>query len=250
MSYRAAPLPQRVARFQNASPNVGHLESLVDKVLKESAYIQTDVGIKLECRTFDLWPLVESVIEDVNPLASTAGTKLINKIPEDLTVYADASLLRRIFQNLLANAITHARGKVVIGAREGETARLSAGSAITAREFPRIVSGTSSKSLRRIAEEGGTAGPRHRQSVHRSAGRKSRRLLSGGRGNSVPPGISLWLKRVLAPFLGNQNYRPCHESTTIKSPRRLSTSSPRLPSIWKLTSIPSCVLCSRSGFPD
>jgi two-component system, OmpR family, phosphate regulon sensor histidine kinase PhoR len=107
--------------FKTLRRNVGHLESLVDKVLKESAHIQTDVGIKLERRMFDLWPLVESVIEDVNPLASTAGTKLINKIPEDLTVYADASLLRRIFQNLLTNAITHApRGEVIIGAREGE----------------------------------------------------------------------------------------------------------------------------------
>ena len=120
LSSRSAS-PNVLPVFKTLRRNVGHLESLVDKVLKESAHIQTDVGIKLECRTFDLWPLVESVIEDVNPLASTAGTKLINKIPEDLTVYADASLLRRIFQNLLANAITHApRGEVVIGAREGE----------------------------------------------------------------------------------------------------------------------------------
>lgn len=101
--------------------NVHHLESLVDKVLKESAHVQTEAGVKLELRTFDLWPLVETVIQDVNPVASTAGTKLLNKIPEELTVYADASLLRRIFQNLLANAITYApRGEVVVGAREAD----------------------------------------------------------------------------------------------------------------------------------
>jgi two-component system, OmpR family, phosphate regulon sensor histidine kinase PhoR len=101
--------------------NVLHLESLVDKVLKESAHVQSQAGIKLELRTFDLWPLVESVIHDVNPVASTSGTKILNRIPEELTIYADVSLLRRIFQNLLANAISYApRGEVVIGAREND----------------------------------------------------------------------------------------------------------------------------------
>ncbi len=101
--------------------NVRHLESLVEKVLKESAHVQKNGGVNLELRTFDLWPLVESVIQDMNPVASTAGTKLLNAIPEELTIHADASLLRRIFQNLLANAITYApRGQVVIGAREDD----------------------------------------------------------------------------------------------------------------------------------
>ena len=99
--------------------NVGHLESLIDKVLKESAHVQTEAGIKLELRGFDLWPLVESAIQDVNPVADTAGTKLVNRIPEELTIYADAGLLRRVFQNLLANAITYApRGEVVVSAQE------------------------------------------------------------------------------------------------------------------------------------
>jgi two-component system phosphate regulon sensor histidine kinase PhoR len=101
--------------------NVSHLESLIDEVLKESAHVHVETGVKLELRAFDLWPLVESVIQDMNPVAGTAGTKLLNKVPEELTIYADASLLRRIFQNLLANAITYApRGEVVVGAREAD----------------------------------------------------------------------------------------------------------------------------------
>src|SRR5262249_3192346 len=72
-----------------------------------------------ECREFDLWPLVEALIHDLRPVAGTASTQLINQIPEELTVYADASLLRRVFQNLVANAIEYTpRGDVVIGARE------------------------------------------------------------------------------------------------------------------------------------
>jgi len=42
---------------------------------------------------------------------------MINLIPEDFVVYADASLVRRVFQNLIANAISYTpRGEVVIGA--------------------------------------------------------------------------------------------------------------------------------------
>lgn len=98
--------------------NVQHLEGLVDKVLKENVNIETESGVKLERREFDLWPLVEALIHDLHPVAGTASTKLSNQIPGDLSVYADASLLRRVFQNLVANAIRHTpRGEVVITAQ-------------------------------------------------------------------------------------------------------------------------------------
>jgi len=104
--------------------NVTHLEVLVDKVLKESAHVRTATGVELQRREFDLWPLVESLIRDLHPVAETSGTQLLNEVPEDLGAYADASLLRRVFQNLAANAIRHSpRGEVVIGAREIESGR-------------------------------------------------------------------------------------------------------------------------------
>jgi signal transduction histidine kinase len=116
-------LPQRGAEtaqmLKSLRRSVQQLEALVGKVLEENTHLETEVGIKLERREFDLWPLVEALIHDLHPVAGTASTQLVNNVPDDLVVYADASLLRRIFQNLIANAIKYTpRGEVTIGARE------------------------------------------------------------------------------------------------------------------------------------
>jgi two-component system, OmpR family, phosphate regulon sensor histidine kinase PhoR len=97
--------------------NVQHLEKLVDKVLEENTNLQTEIGIKLQRREVDLWPLVEALTHDLHPVAGTSSTQLINNVPDDLVVYADASLLRRVFQNLISNAIKYTpRGEIIIGA--------------------------------------------------------------------------------------------------------------------------------------
>ena len=99
--------------------NVQHLQRLVEKIIEENMHLRTETGVKLERREFDLWPLVESLIHDLRPVAGTGSTKLINKVPHRLVVYADASLLRRVFQNLIGNAIKYTpRGKVLIKAEE------------------------------------------------------------------------------------------------------------------------------------
>lgn len=102
--------------------NVQHLQTLVENVLKESDHINTEGGVKLERRDVYLWPLVQGLIHDLHPVAGTASVTLINEIPEDLCAYADASALKRVFQNLVANAIRYTpRGEIVIGARDTGT---------------------------------------------------------------------------------------------------------------------------------
>jgi two-component system, OmpR family, phosphate regulon sensor histidine kinase PhoR len=113
-------------KFKTLNRNVQHLQDLIGKVLMENTNLETEGGVKLERRRFDLWPLVEALVDDLHPVAGTGSTRLINAIPDDFTVYADAGLLRRVFQNLIANAISYTpHGEVVIGASatgEGATA--------------------------------------------------------------------------------------------------------------------------------
>lgn len=105
--------------------NVHQLEALVAKVMEENSSLETEVGAKLERRRFELWSLVEALIHDLHPVAGTDSTALVNAVPGELVVFADAAMLARVIQNLIANAIAYTpRGEVIIGAdyREGEGA--------------------------------------------------------------------------------------------------------------------------------
>ena len=116
------PNADAVKMLKTLLRNVQRIDRLVDKVLEENTNLLTETGIRVERRTFDLWPLVAALIYDLHPVAGTGSTQLTNNVPNDLVVYADASLLRRILQNLIANAITYTpHGEVTIGAREADT---------------------------------------------------------------------------------------------------------------------------------
>jgi two-component system, OmpR family, phosphate regulon sensor histidine kinase PhoR len=110
--------PQATPMFKALKRNVRHLEALVGKIIEENTSQETEVGVKLQRREFDLWPLVEGLIHDLHPVAEKSTTRLTNTVPEDFIAYADASLIGRVLQNLIANAISYTpRGEVIIGAR-------------------------------------------------------------------------------------------------------------------------------------
>ncbi|MEP7262719.1 MAG: HAMP domain-containing sensor histidine kinase, partial [Usitatibacter sp.] len=99
--------------------NAKQLDGLVSHVLKENTQLLTELGVQLERRTFDLWPVVEQLSQDLHPIAAKGSTRLVNQVPDELQVHADAGLLRRILQNLVTNAMEYAPGgEVTIGARE------------------------------------------------------------------------------------------------------------------------------------
>ena len=99
--------------------NAQHLAQLVNNVLKENcAQDFVPTRVQLQRRTIDLWPVVEAVINDLKPIAETAGTELVNDVSPNLQLDADAELLSRVFQNLITNAIRYTtRGTVTIEAR-------------------------------------------------------------------------------------------------------------------------------------
>jgi signal transduction histidine kinase len=104
--------------FETLRRNVGRLGALVKAVVREDARVNADEELVLRRREFDLWPLVQGLVYDIRPLAAPEGVKLVNAVPEDLTVYADAPALSQVFQNLLSNAIRYAHGgTVTAGAR-------------------------------------------------------------------------------------------------------------------------------------
>lgn len=90
--------------------NVGRLRALVKAVVREDARAEAGSEFVLHRREFDLWPLVQGLTYDLRPLAEPAGTRLVNGVPEDLTVYADAPALAQVFQNLISNALKYAPG--------------------------------------------------------------------------------------------------------------------------------------------
>jgi two-component system phosphate regulon sensor histidine kinase PhoR len=113
----------RVSRLMGiVHRNTGRLNALISRVLQENANIravQGDVAFpaKVEKREFDLWPMIEELIRDLEPLTELKETTVINEVPQDCVVFADPELLRQVFQNLLSNAIDYTgKGQIVVGA--------------------------------------------------------------------------------------------------------------------------------------
>lgn len=106
--------------FEILRRNLQRLEDLIKRVL-DTKVQPSGAGTSFhpELRTFELWPLVQRLIIDLDSVSSQHEIVVVNKIPPTLTVYADAGLISQVFQNLLGNAFKYAaRGRVVVSAEE------------------------------------------------------------------------------------------------------------------------------------
>ena len=107
--------------FEILRRNLQRVEDLIRKVL-ETKEQPSALGSSFqpERRTFELWPLVQRLILDLDAVSSEHEIAVVNEIPTTLTVFADAGLISQVFQNLLGNAFKYAaRGRVVVRAQEG-----------------------------------------------------------------------------------------------------------------------------------
>ena len=106
--------------FEILQRNLQRLEHLINKVLENNVQ-PSPLGssFRPERRTFELWPLVQRLIVDLESVSSEHDIEVVNEIPHALTVCADAGLISQVFQNLLSNAFHYAaRGRVVVSAQE------------------------------------------------------------------------------------------------------------------------------------
>lgn len=106
--------------FAILTRNLAQLDGLVARIIEESVQTLSE-GQRIERRRFDLWPLVERLGEDLKPKLADSDIQFENSVPPDLDVYADAHLVYRVFQNLVANAIKYTPGgRIEIGANGGK----------------------------------------------------------------------------------------------------------------------------------
>ena len=106
--------------FEMLGRNLQRVESLIKQVLETNARPSPlATSFRPERRTFELWPLVQRLLLDLRAVSSKHIIEVLNQVPRDLTIFADAGLISQVFQNLLSNAFKYAaRGQVVVSARE------------------------------------------------------------------------------------------------------------------------------------
>lgn len=97
----------------------GILASLLEIARLESGTLQTDV------RDIALGPMLDALAREAGVLAEARGLRL-DHVPTRVWITSDATLLRRLLQNLLSNAVRYtAQGRIVLGCRRiGDAVRI------------------------------------------------------------------------------------------------------------------------------
>jgi len=111
--------PEQATRFlQKIDKHADRLLFLIEDLLAISRLESGQIALNLQ--SVNLHELAQRVIEDMGARAAARRTTMENKIPEHLTMWADADRLQQVFFNLTENAIKYGKpeGTVILGARE------------------------------------------------------------------------------------------------------------------------------------
>jgi two-component system, OmpR family, phosphate regulon sensor histidine kinase PhoR len=119
---------ERVATMlQIVERNTERLNGLISRVIQEETTMQRPESVfpsKVQKRHFDLWPLIEQLTHDLQPLTEAKRIRVRNEVPHDCLMFADPVLIIQVFQNLLSNAIKYtADGEIVVGSIVSERDR-------------------------------------------------------------------------------------------------------------------------------
>jgi len=100
--------------------NLTRVEELIKRVLSDRARPAIHgSSFKPEFRVFELWPVVQRLLADLDSVAARQEITVTNAVPRRISVNADAGLIAQVFQNLLSNAFTYSGGgQVIITAAE------------------------------------------------------------------------------------------------------------------------------------
>ena len=107
--------------------NAKRLNALISRVIQEQTGLErTDAesifAAKIEKRHFDLWPLIEELVRDLQPLTEPRRIRVKNDVPHECLLFADPVLIMQVFQNLLSNAIEYTTdGEILIGSAISKT---------------------------------------------------------------------------------------------------------------------------------
>jgi two-component system, OmpR family, phosphate regulon sensor histidine kinase PhoR len=121
---------ERVATMlQIVERNAERLNGLISRVIQEQIVTQRTAAesvfpAKVQKRHFDLWPLIEQLTHDLQPLTEPKRIRIKNEVPHDCSIFADPVLVVQVFQNLLSNAIKYTTdGEITIGSLVSERSR-------------------------------------------------------------------------------------------------------------------------------
>jgi two-component system, OmpR family, phosphate regulon sensor histidine kinase PhoR len=103
--------------------NATRLNDRVMEILNEESRWQAlttdEPELQLDVREVDLWPIVERLKHDCQPIADAGRNTIRNDVPHELRIHADPDLLLDVLQNLLSNALKYTtNGEINIGGVE------------------------------------------------------------------------------------------------------------------------------------